>query len=187
MKINNYIYTTNAVPKKICKELIKQINKKEWQKHKWYNSQNNTYHSEEKKELDVQATSQEMQNVITPFLVKAYHEYNEKFSNPNFTKLANLATKFSPIRFNRYKKGMMMRMHYDHIRSLFDGIHKGIPVLSFIGILNEDYTGGELIINNQKINSKTGDIIIFPSCFLYPHEIKEVKKGTRYSFVSWGF
>jgi len=80
-----------------------------------------------------------------------------------------------------------MRMHYDHIHSLFDGIHKGIPVLSFIGILNEDYTGGELIINNQKINSKTGDIIIFPSCFLYPHEIKEVKKGTRYSFVSWGF
>lgn len=187
MKVNDYIYTTNLVPKKTCKELIKQIDKKEWQKHKWYSVENNNFHSEKEKELDVQSITKEMQNTMTPFMVKAYHEYNEKFGNPKNTRLNNLATTFSPIRFNRYKKGTMMRIHYDHIHSLFDGQHKGIPVLSFIGILNENYTGGELIINSKKMDCKTGDIILFPSCFLYPHEVKEIKKGTRYSFVSWGF
>jgi len=187
MKVNDYIYKTNVIPEKICKELIKQINKKEWEKHKWYNNQNDRYHSEKEKELDVQSITQEMQQVMTPYLVKAYHEYNQKFANTKEIRTNNLATTFSPIRFNRYKKGTTMRMHYDHIHSLFDGRYKGIPVISFIGVLNENYTGGELIINDQKIDSKAGDIIIFPSCFLYPHEVKEVKKGTRYSFVSWGF
>jgi predicted 2-oxoglutarate/Fe(II)-dependent dioxygenase YbiX len=187
MKVNDYIYKTNVIPEKICKELIKQINKKEWQKHRWYDYEANDYLSEKEKELDVQPIDKEMQQIMTPYLVKAYHEYNQKFANTKETRTSNLATKFSPIRFNKYKKGTMMRMHYDHIHSLFDGNHKGIPVLSFIGVLNQNYTGGELIINDQKIDSKAGDIIIFPSCFLYPHEVKEVKKGTRYSFVSWGF
>ena len=187
MKVNDYIYKANVVPKQICKDLIKQINKKEWQKHNWYDNENNSFHSEKKKELDVQPINQEMQNIMTPYIVKSYTEYNNKFSNLKDSRLDNLATKFSPVRFNKYKKGTLMRKHYDHIHSLFDGNHKGIPVISFIGILNEDYSGGELIINGKKMDCKTGDIIIFPSCFLYPHEVKEVKKGTRYSFVSWGF
>lgn len=187
MKINDYIYTTNMVPEKICKQLVKQINKKEWEKHKWHSNESDDFHSEKEKELDVQPISQEMQNVMTPYLVKAYQEYNSKFADLNNERLNNLATTFSPIRFNRYKKGTLMRKHYDHIHSLFDGKYKGIPVISFIGMLNDNYTGGDLIINGQKIEPKTGNIIIFPSCFLYPHEVKEIKKGTRYSFVSWGF
>ena len=81
----------------------------------------------------------------------------------------------------------MMREHHDHIHSLFDGQHKGIPVLSFIGILNDNYKGGDFIIRNKKIKTKTGDIIIFPSSFMFPHKVTEVTKGIRYSFVSWGF
>jgi len=185
MEINDYIFKINVVPKAACKEIIKKIKKKTWEKHTWYNNENNKYHSEKQKELDVVSIVQEMQNTMTPFLMKSYFEYNKKY---NLLVPSNhLATKFSPLRFNRYKKGTLMRKHYDHIHSLFDGQHKGVPVISFIGILNEDYAGGELIINNKKIECKTGDIIIFPSCFLYPHEVKEVKKGTRYSFVSWGF
>jgi len=122
MKINDYIYTTNMVPEKICKQLVKQINKKEWEKHKWHSNESDDFHSEKEKELDVQPISQEMQNVMTPYLVKAYQEYNSKFADLNNERLNNLATKFSPIRFNRYKKGTLMRKHYDHIHSLFDGI-----------------------------------------------------------------
>ena len=80
-----------------------------------------------------------------------------------------------------------MRKHFDHIHSIFDGKKRGIPTISIIGILNEDYQGGELVINEKKIKTKIGDIVIFPSCFMYPHEIKEIKKGTRYSFITWGF
>jgi predicted 2-oxoglutarate/Fe(II)-dependent dioxygenase YbiX len=79
-----------------------------------------------------------------------------------------------------------MQNHCDHIYSLFDGKRKGIPVLSIIGILNDDYDGGELImLEDKKIDTKKGDLLIFPSNFLYPHQITPVTKGVRYSYVSW--
>ena len=52
--------------------------------------------------------------------------------------------KFSTIRFNRYGGGQIMRQHHDHIHSLFDGNEKGIPVLSFILNLNDNYRGADL-------------------------------------------
>jgi predicted 2-oxoglutarate/Fe(II)-dependent dioxygenase YbiX len=38
-------------------------------------------------------------------------------------------------------------------------------------------------ITNIKL--KKGDLLIFPSVFLYPHKVEPVKKGIRYSFISW--
>ena len=84
----------------------------------------------------------------------------------------------------------MMRPHFDHIQSLFDGEKRGIPVLSVIGALNDhsDYEGGGLVFwDDFEIKLDKGDILIFPSCYLYPHRVQEVTKGERYSFVCWGF
>jgi len=56
-------------------------------------------------------------------------------------------------------------------------------------LLNNDYEGGELCfyLNNQeyKIDNRPGRLIMWPSFFLYPHTVKPVTKGTRYSIVSW--
>ena len=38
---------------------------------------------------------------------------------------------------------------------------------------------------DKKINLLKGDLLIFPSIFLYPHKVEPIKKGTRYSFISW--
>jgi len=81
-----------------------------------------------------------------------------------------------------------MALHIDHIHSLFDGKLKGVPVLSILGTLNEDYEGGEFILfEDYKINFKKGDVVIFPSNFLYPHKVEPVTKGTRYSYISWAW
>ena len=70
--------------------------------------------------------------------------------------------------------------------SLFSGDVRGIPILSIVGILNDNYQGGEFVMfNDYKIKFKPGDLIIFPSVFLYPHKVNPVTNGTRYSFVSW--
>ena len=54
------------------------------------------------------------------------------------------------------------------------------------GALNDDYEGGEFIMfDDYKIPLKTGDVVIFPSVFLYPHKVEPVKKGTRYTYISW--
>ena len=78
-----------------------------------------------------------------------------------------------------------MAVHCDHIHSIFDGTVKGVPILSMIGTLNDNFTGGEFYINKEHIKLKEGALLIFPSSFIYPHQVKPIKKGIRYSYVSW--
>jgi hypothetical protein len=53
--------------------------------------------------------------------------------------------------------------------------------------LNDDYTGGEFAFFGKEvlIRSKKGSAIVFPSNFMYPHEIMPVIRGTRYSIITW--
>ena len=185
--IKSYIYVGNHIPKEVCEELIDECNKGIWKKHTWNNYAEGTTASEPTKELDVMNCTKEQQAKITPYLVKALNEYQEKHSTPGEKTQGPWLSKFSPIRFNRYVVGTMMREHYDHIHSIFDGQMKGVPIVSIVANLNEDYEGSEFYCRGEKIKLKTGDILLFPSNFMYPHEVKETTKGTRYSFVSWAF
>lgn len=53
--------------------------------------------------------------------------------------------------------------------------------------LNDDYEGGEWAFFNREkvIKVPKGAAVLFPSNFMYPHEIMPVTKGTRYSIVTW--
>ena len=62
-----------------------------------------------------------------------------------------------------------------------------VCIVSIVGNLNEEYEGSEFHCRDKEIKLKTGDILMFPSNFMYPHEVTECTKGTRYSFVSWAF
>ena len=185
--IEEYIYVKNYIPVELCEALIDECNKKEWKKHKWNNYAEGTFTSEETKELDVMPCTQDQQNKITPHLIKALEEYQIKHSWPGQKTSPPWLTKFSPLRFNKYEVGNTMREHYDHIHSIFDGKMKGVPIVSIVANLNDDYEGAEFYCRGKEIPLKTGDILLFPSNFMYPHEVKEATKGTRYSFVSWAF
>ena len=52
-------------------------------------------------------------------------------------------------------------------------------------MLNNDYEGGKLIFYDKEYKLKKGEIIVFPSNFLYPHKVTKITKGERYSFVVW--
>ena len=95
---------------------------------------------------------------------------------------------YSAIKFLKYAETHQMAEHCDHISSLFDGNVKGIPMLSIVGQLNKDFEGGEFVMwGDQTIPFETGDVIIFPSNFMYPHRVEPVTKGERYSYVSWAY
>ena len=66
-------------------------------------------------------------------------------------------------------------------------IEKGIPVLSIVGIFNANYNAAEFKILDKEIILKQGDILLFPSNFMFPHQVKTIEKGTRYSFVTWAY
>jgi len=53
--------------------------------------------------------------------------------------------------------------------------------------LNDDFEGGEFAFfdGNLKKTLRKGDAIMFPSNFMYPHQILPVITGTRYSIVTW--
>jgi predicted 2-oxoglutarate/Fe(II)-dependent dioxygenase YbiX len=60
-------------------------------------------------------------------------------------------------------------------------------VLSCSFAINDDYEGGEWSFfggaHTQRLNA--GDAILFPSDFLFPHSIRPVTSGVRYSVVTW--
>jgi len=184
--IEDYISVENTIPKNICEELIDECNKRDWQKHTWNSYAQGITFSAPTKELDSMPCTQEQQDKITPYLLKALEDYQIKVGIPG-EKTQSFLTKLSPIKFNKYEVGTMMREHYDHIHSLFDGKMKGVPIVSIVANLNTDYEGAEFYCRGKEIKLKTGDILLFPSNFMYPHEVKETIKGTRYSFVSWAF
>ena len=90
---------------------------------------------------------------------------------------------YSAPKYMRYEVGDLMSKHHDHIYELYG---TGAPVLSIIGSLSSDYEGGELVLfDDTRYHLRQGDVIIFPSTFLYPHQVYPVTKGVRHSFVSW--
>ena len=41
------------------------------------------------------------------------------------------------------------------------------------------------MFDDYVIELKQGDVLMFPSVFLYPHRVNPVTKGVRDTFVSW--
>ena len=104
------------------------------------------------------------------------------FYKVKFPKLQS--SRINQIDLLKYSVGGKHNLRID-----FDaGTHRN---LSVIMNLNNDYEGGDLIFADQKNNEikrfklSKGSIVFFPSNFMYPHMIEPIKKGTRYSIVSW--
>jgi predicted 2-oxoglutarate/Fe(II)-dependent dioxygenase YbiX len=78
-----------------------------------------------------------------------------------------------------------MKMHHDHIHTIFDGERKGVPILSVLALLNDDFEGGELYYPdlNLSYTPSAGDLVIHGSRIT--HGVAEVKSGIRYVYPSF--
>tara|TARA_R100001163_G_C5059090_1_gene195744 strand:+ start:1628 stop:2203 length:576 start_codon:yes stop_codon:yes gene_type:complete len=188
--LKNYIlHLDNWIPKNILDKTLKELSKeKTWKQHSFVNPRTfELYNENGNKELDIcygnNLTYLKQLHELTWNALEKYIVI-KKIGEKHFNSWQG----FSQIRFNRYNKNQIMSKHCDHIKDLFEGERKGIPILSIVCVLNNNYKGGEFIMfDDYEIKFKAGDLIIFPSVFLYPHLVKPVKKGTRYSFVSWAW
>ena len=82
----------------------------------------------------------------------------------------------------RYDTGGFFKLHTDaSSKSLRD------RVISCAIILNDDFEGGEFKFfeGNLSYSLKKGSAIVFPSNFMFPHEVAEVTQGVRYSIITW--
>jgi len=92
--------------------------------------------------------------------------------------------KTTDFRLNKYDVGGFMSKHTDNIHHSH-GQKYGYPQASVLLFLNDNFRGGEFIVSEEQPTIKTGDAIIFPSNFMFPHEVKKITQGTRWSIVSW--
>ena len=92
----------------------------------------------------------------------------------------------TPFRLNKYSVGGFMVRHIDNIHHSH-GQQYGFPHVTMLLYLNDNYGGGEFELCNGLISKKpkTGTCVAFPSNFMYPHEVKLVTEGTRYTVMVW--
>ena len=61
--------------------------------------------------------------------------------------------------------------------------------LSISICLNNEFQGGEFVFDlpsgNYTVPQNIGDAVVFPSNFMFPHQVNKVTKGTRYALIGW--
>jgi len=114
-----------------------------------------------------------LDNELFKGAAEAIKRYNEKFPEARIES-------DSGYELLRYQTGQFYKQHTDSYKA-----HPRAVSCSFA--LNDDYEGGEWAFWNRdlKLKTKKGSVVLFPSNFMYPHEILPVANGTRYSIITW--
>jgi predicted 2-oxoglutarate/Fe(II)-dependent dioxygenase YbiX len=185
-KLGDYLVAfKGAIPLYACQSVVQAIQHNDWQQHKFHNSlTKETIAKSGAQEFDMSHSLGESELQISNFLRDAFTKY---LTALNLSWFTHLQAATHP-RFNKYVLNRKMAEHCDHIHTIFDGNDRGIPILTALAILNDEYEGGELVFwQDTVIETGTGDIFVWPSLFLYPHRVEPVTKGERYSAVSWAW
>jgi predicted 2-oxoglutarate/Fe(II)-dependent dioxygenase YbiX len=100
-------------------------------------------------------------------------KYNERFEFAHIEQ-------DSGYELLRYEQGQFYTEHVDSFKDMPRAVS-----CSFA--LNDDYGGGEFAFFGGQIKIKLpkGAALLFPSNFMYPHQILPVTNGTRYSIITW--
>jgi len=167
----------------LCKDFLKELQSSEYIKHMWSDGGEQTGSTDT--DFDMTYHVMKKHDELMGILYYTIKDYITELDMDWFTGWNG----YSQPRYNRYTKNTKMNMHCDHIHTLFTTDEnpepKGIPILSIVGLLNDDFTGGEFVIGEKKIHLTSGDVVVFPSNFMFPHKVNTIDNGERYSFVSW--
>lgn len=184
--VRDYVKTFTIGSEEVCNNIKVKLDNADWQSHYYYDPS-----TDKKIVLDhdysvfnLPETDPDVEVLMsnTWSALRTYYDslqYHEWFST---------WTGYTHIRFNRCAENNKIMRHYDGVQTLSDGLVRREPILSIVGRINNDYEGGELIMwEDTLIDLEPGQIIIFPSNFMFPHQVNTVTKGNRYSFVSWAY
>jgi hypothetical protein len=118
--------------------------------------------------LNLQSLWQDLYDVKLP----AVQDYSRIYNINNLKY-------WEAFNFIKYGPGQHFMEHHDH------GFSYNCT-LSLVAYPNDDYEGGELYfrLQNLKVKAEAGDLFIFPSNFMYPHQAMPVTSGTKYSIVT---
>lgn len=182
-KLEDYIYVVkNALSLSLCDEILNEFkNSNEWQD--TVIGQGRIEKSVRNCEIIVISFPQIIQknneirhkidNAIFDGASKCIQEYNKKFPHCKIEE-------DSGYELLKYPEGCFYIEHTDSFK-------ERPRAVSCSFALNDDFEGGEFSFFGRELKCKLekGDALMFPSNFMYPHEIMPVTKGTRYSVITW--
>ena len=182
-KLEDYIYIVkNALSLNLCDEVLEEFkNSNEWQ---------DTVLRSGKVEKNIRNCEtisisfadviqknkeirHQLDNAIFNGASKCIQEYNTKFPHCKIEE-------DSGYELLKYPEGCFYIQHTDSFKARPRAVS-----CSFI--LNDDFEGGEFAFFDRELKYKLGkgDALLFPSNFMYPHEIMPVTNGIRYSIITW--
>ena len=179
MNLSDYVFVTNLFTSQECDDIVNKAHGYTWRQHKWHTTNTKAGSVEEIDDILVCDADPLLESKISPKLISVFGKYSLLFGPKN--NPIQLISQWDSIRINKYTEGVGMRSHIDH------GIDREHPVLTMIALLNDEFIGGNTLVLEKDVLLKKGDCAIFPSNFMYPHEVKPVIDGTRYSLNIWAY
>jgi len=144
--------------------------------------------------LDKQSRRCDVIGISEPEIIQQNYDFRTQIDGSIYECVANALTKYEEkfpyfeIEINedsgyellRYKTGDFYVQHTDSFK-------QQPRAISCTLCLNDDYDGGEFSFFDREIiiKPKKGSILMFPSNYMYPHEVMPVTNGTRYSIITW--
>ena len=143
-----------TLDKEFCDKIRSELEAVSWKQHVFYNANGEYVTQSGNRELDVSWDEIPSRADLTQKVWETVSKYIlEDFKNPYFNGWSG----FTHIRFNRYHPDRLMALHCDHIHDMFDGQRKGIPTLTILGLLNDNYEGGEFLMFDEEKEIKFKD------------------------------
>jgi predicted 2-oxoglutarate/Fe(II)-dependent dioxygenase YbiX len=190
MELSNFIQVMDTdVDKKVIGNFIKFLNAKANFEDATILKSGKKFNAVDKTVRSTKAFSLSKENESLS-VVHWYNFWHNVIKNYHlkYQQLTNTQTGASIIKTMdalKYEVGDFYVSHVDH--------HITFPRnLSIIFFLNDEYQGGEIFFQTPdkkediiKVEPQSGRLIMWPSNFLYPHRVGEVRKGTRFVIVSW--
>ena len=172
----------NAITHALCDAILEEFsNEEEWEKTALGSGQ-----------TDPKVRSAETVIISYPHVIERNYKVRHKLDKYLFASAGGVIEKYnrhftdchieedSGYELLRYQEGQFYVQHTDSFK-----LRPRAVSCSFA--LNDDYEGGEWGFWNREkvVKLPKGSALLFPSNFMYPHEIMPVTKGTRYSIVTW--
>ena len=135
------------------------------------------------------------------FLIEYYkkHPIKERYGSTLLLRMKNTSLfdlRKSWIRYRylkRIEKEFPLKLNYDQIifwpPTSSKGMHKDGLVTkendwTSVCYLNDNYEGGETLIEDKSIKPKKGTLVVFPSKKM-EHGVSLVKGKSRYTYIAW--
>lgn len=180
-QIDDYIIILkNIVPSDLCDKIIEEYkNCNQWEKaytrKVLEDGVDDKHRNCESIAMSLQSCEyrQKLDHDLYNVAIQCIEAYNNKFEH-------SYVSEDTGYDLLRYKTGGYYKTHVDSFLT-------SPRLISCSFHLNDNYEGGEFAFFDRKLKYKLnkGDVLMFPSTFMYPHEVMPVTKGTRYSIITW--